>query len=126
MEVIKKMYRMAGVVFACLALSMLFNLFFNIRRIVTESGRETISVWYYIYLKILPWFYCVLLVVNLYGVYWYMRFFKSLHRSLANHNADQFNRSFRYIYRNLIVFLCVVVTEVLINLFSLLLVMKLL
>jgi hypothetical protein len=103
-------------VFALLALVSVINSLSNIYMALKERWTGYTDPWSLIRLRIMPWLYVAVNVANFIAGYCYLKFFRVLHLSINNHDAVQFNRAFRYIYRNAVIFIVILIIDLVVDL----------
>lgn len=55
-------------------------------------------------IKVISCMWCLIITLNLFGIFYFAKFLRSLGKSVNNTSEQSFNLSFRYIYVNAIIF----------------------
>jgi hypothetical protein len=102
---IRKLFRLTVIIYIILSLLTAYYLLSEIIVIVERSGMNVSDRLSFFRVKILPFLYLASTLGNFIGVYYYVRFYRSLFKSINRHDQAGFNRSFKYAFRNSIVFI---------------------
>lgn len=111
---IKKLFRLSGfifiliIIFALLSIVLQTILLIQHSKIVYSSRMASFNA------NVLPLIYISFVVLNLAGTLFYVKFYRTMHRAVNNHDQQLFNKAFKYAHRNAVYFILLMVMNILI------------
>lgn len=109
---IRKLFKLTMIIYIFVVLVTLTSCILDIYRIVQDSKLSMGDIWQSIQLNLINYLSLTITIVNLLSLYYYVKFIQALNHSIDMKDADLFNKSFKYIYRNARVFILVMLLNI--------------
>jgi hypothetical protein len=123
---IRRIVRLTGVVYAMMLFASASILIIQVHILLQNYKYEYLQGLQLFHAKSLPWFSIVVALWNALGVYYFVKFFRTLNRSITANDEGLFNSSFQYAFRNVIIFIGVMFVSIVVDVISIAVVFKLL
>lgn len=113
---IRKMFRLSGIIFGLTILITLFTCISNISVLLRDNYLQDANGWIFFQFKVMPWVYIAMSIGNFFAGYYYVKFFREIHHSIGDNDAIRFNDSFRHLYRNVVIFMIILISQLIVDL----------
>jgi hypothetical protein len=116
-DYVRKLFRVSGIIYFLIIAASLLHLFLNVRSIVRNSNIQ-VTGWDAIRMKLIQYIWMVTIFGNLIAVLYYLKGIRLLNYGIQNDNEILFNRSFKYILRNAVFFIMIVILNLITTIIS--------
>jgi hypothetical protein len=111
---IRKLSKIAVSIFILSLILSIISIFFELYHYFNPVNLPTKDKWLFLWTRISSWVIILTIFLNLVASIYYFKFMTSFNRSIVEHNSALFNTSFKYIFRNSVLFLCVLIINLVI------------
>jgi hypothetical protein len=116
---IRKAATLGLTIYILVAASSLLTFIGAIRNMYTVFSLSSVNGWRGFSIKLIACSWVLSIILNLFGVHYFVKFLRSLRSSVDENNEPLFNLSFRYIYVNAIIFIWLMIINLFFEIFGL-------